>query len=203
VAIRSAAARVGFVPRGRVVHRARRAREDHLRWQTVRVRRILDLLGYHVALFALERAAIGPAAQVNLVRAHADRRDVRVRQRVERWGRVLVTAVADLAVTGLVIDDAVDVPFGRNEMSLGVDDCCVAGVAAVGLRVRRLRWQAVTGAAGLATGARFCPDRPGFPVAVAALAGARGRVVGWFEIARLGQAAEGHVPGRSVIGVAR
>src|SRR6478752_543605 len=116
MAVRPAAARLRLVPRGRVALRLRRASEDHLRRQAVDVGRILDVLRNAVTLFALERATVCAPLQMRLVRADTNRRDIAIARRVEWWCRVLVTAVAGLAVACHVIDDAVHVALGGNEM---------------------------------------------------------------------------------------
>src|SRR6478735_3160744 len=96
--------------------RARHAAEDHFRRQTISVRRVFDLFRHEVTLLALERAAVGPTAQMNLVRADADGRDRVVAQGVEGGRGVPITAVAALAVARRVVDDAIDVALGGDEM---------------------------------------------------------------------------------------
>src|SRR6478735_12407877 len=182
---------------------ARSTAEDQLGGQTVGVRRLLHLFRHAMALFALEWAPVCPAAQVRLVSAHADGRDRVVAQGIEGWGRVLIAAVAGLAVTGGVVDDAVHVALGGDEMARRVDHVGVAGVAAVRLWMKGLRRQAVASATRSAAVARLAPHRPRFAMAIAALTSPGSGIVGRRAFARLGERSEFHVARWSVVGVAR
>src|SRR4051812_17726789 len=99
------------------------------------MRGIFHLFGDYMALVAGERATVRAAAQVHLVSAHAERRNAGISQGVERRRFVLFAAVAELALASHVVDDAIDVTLGRDDVLVGVDDVCVARIAAIGLRM--------------------------------------------------------------------
>src|SRR4051812_10316367 len=202
MAVGAVAGRAHAVPCGRMILRASHTREAHFGGQAVGMCLVFDLLGHDVTLVALEGTTVRSSAQMSLVRADAKRRDLGVAERVERRSRVLVAAVADLAITRGVVDDAIHVAFGGDEMPVRVDHLRMAGVTAIGLRMRSLRRQAVASAARGAASAWFGPNRPCFAMAIATLTGARGSVVAGLQPACFGEDTERDVSGRSIIGVA-
>jgi hypothetical protein len=108
--------------------------------------------------------------------------------------------MASVAAGRIVLNDAVDVSPWMSERPIFVDDLPMTIGTVLCLRVRRFRWEPVASPAGLVAALGLRPD--GLPVPVTpGVAAAKVAVLG-SPISGLGQVAEHHFGGETVIGVA-